>query len=195
MVYTFTSQHITTQHPHFTIPKLYNLISISFHVVTSLTLWIFVCCCVVLLCFVVVWMLCCDVLWCDVMWCDVMWCDVMWCDVMWCDVMWYDVLLCVVVFCFVVVWGVVLCCRPHLNEFLGYAFDNYDVGVWSSAMQHNVDWIIQEIFINKRSQLKFEYNRTHCTLQPSDENPYATSKPLSFIQYSSPPNNLKWENK
>jgi hypothetical protein len=55
--------------------------------------------------------------------------------------------------------------RPHLDEFLTFLFEHFDVGVWTSAMSYNADQILNVVFSNLphlRKQLVFEWGQEHC---------------------------------
>lgn len=57
-------------------------------------------------------------------------------------------------------------CRPGLNEFLDYIFQNYDVAVWSSAMKHNLEPVAKQIFGKYYDKLVFIWDQSRCqTLQ------------------------------
>lgn len=68
--------------------------------------------------------------------------------------------------------------RPHLNEFLKYAFEHFDVAVWSSAMKENVSLLCEFIFTpEQRAKLLFEWDQTQCVRIEPHPNPTET-KPL-----------------
>ncbi|GLJ48755.1 hypothetical protein SUGI_1028190 [Cryptomeria japonica] len=53
--------------------------------------------------------------------------------------------------------------RPYCNEFIEFCFENFEVGIWSSAKQHNVDKFIDFIFGDLRSKLLFSWHQAECT--------------------------------
>ena len=67
--------------------------------------------------------------------------------------------------------------RPHVDEFLEYIFSKFNVAVWSSAMQFNVDLQCEFVFGDKRKQLVFEWDQSKCLVEPRPGAP----KPL-FIK-------------
>lgn len=66
--------------------------------------------------------------------------------------------------------------RPHVDAFLDWLMDRYAVGIWSSAMHHNVDkliaWTLGE---ERRKRLVFEWDQTKC---PQEKHPTHKHKPL-----------------
>ena len=69
--------------------------------------------------------------------------------------------------------------RPH-TEYLDKLFEceRFEIGIFSSAMKHNVEKIVNEIY--KKIKYKFHYilHRDHTILSPSIDKPYNTKKPL-----------------
>ena len=67
--------------------------------------------------------------------------------------------------------------RPNLSFFLWHIFIHYDVAVWSSAQQKNVDKLCEYIFsADQRARLLFEWDQSHCTSvvphpDPSEKKP------------------------
>ena len=53
--------------------------------------------------------------------------------------------------------------RPHLNEFLQFAFSEFDVGVWTSAGAQYANGIVEAVFINATPL--FLYSSHRCTLR------------------------------
>jgi TFIIF-interacting CTD phosphatase-like protein len=43
--------------------------------------------------------------------------------------------------------------RPHVDAFVEYLLENFEVGVWSSAMKHNVDKLIDFVFGTRRKEV------------------------------------------
>ena len=65
--------------------------------------------------------------------------------------------------------------RPHLEYFLDYVFDKFEVAVWSSANPKNVDLLCNFIFGDR--ELLFVWNQEHCEKIVPHPNPNE-SKPL-----------------
>ena len=51
--------------------------------------------------------------------------------------------------------------RPHLNEFMKYCFDNFDVAIWTSAKAVYAKYVLAKIICDI-SQFKFIYTRKNC---------------------------------
>lgn len=47
--------------------------------------------------------------------------------------------------------------RPHLQEFLDYAFKNYNVSVWTAASKDYALFIIENIILNNKPDRKLDY--------------------------------------
>jgi TFIIF-interacting CTD phosphatase-like protein len=60
--------------------------------------------------------------------------------------------------------------RPHLQEFLDYAFKNFNVSVWTAASKDYALFIIENIIINKRPERKldFIFFSYHCDISKND---------------------------
>ena len=54
--------------------------------------------------------------------------------------------------------------RPYLDEFLNYAFENFDVSIWTAAGDEYAEEILKGIGLDK-SKLKFFYTQENCTLK------------------------------
>lgn len=53
--------------------------------------------------------------------------------------------------------------RPHLQEFLDFLFDNFNVSVWSAASFEYCDMIIETIILKKKNRkLDYLFHRDHC---------------------------------
>ena len=52
--------------------------------------------------------------------------------------------------------------RPHLEDFLNYAFDNFNVAVWTAAGADYASEILKNIGINE-ADLAFFYSEKNCT--------------------------------
>lgn len=67
--------------------------------------------------------------------------------------------------------------RPHVKEFLDFAFKHFNVSVWSAGTRPYVNDVISKLF--KRRQLDLKMNFTHCSFSEvlfNDE-----QKDLDFI--------------
>ncbi|KAF8396467.1 hypothetical protein HHK36_018090 [Tetracentron sinense] len=53
--------------------------------------------------------------------------------------------------------------RPFCDEFLKFCFDNFEVGLWSSAMGLNVDGVLDFTMRTLRRRLLFVWNQSECT--------------------------------
>ncbi len=67
--------------------------------------------------------------------------------------------------------------RPHATEFAEFVLNNFVVGVWSSAQQHNVDALTQRVFGHRRKELLFQYDQTKCVMVKPHPDP-KEKKPL-----------------
>lgn len=56
--------------------------------------------------------------------------------------------------------------RPHLQKFLDYLFDNYNVSIWTAASKDYALFIIEHIIIgnNPRRKLDYTFFSYHCSL-------------------------------
>ena len=52
--------------------------------------------------------------------------------------------------------------RRHAREFLEWAHERFDVGVWSSAMEHNTSAMVKNIWGDLREKLAFVLCQEHC---------------------------------
>lgn len=59
--------------------------------------------------------------------------------------------------------------RPHLDEFIKRMFTNYTVAVWSSAQGQNVEDLVDFVFGEKKKDLLFVWDQSHCTFVPTDK--------------------------
>lgn len=53
--------------------------------------------------------------------------------------------------------------RPSCEEFLKFCFENFVVGIWSSAREHNVNLFVDFIFKDLKPALAFSWHQQHCT--------------------------------
>jgi TFIIF-interacting CTD phosphatase-like protein len=56
--------------------------------------------------------------------------------------------------------------KPYLDEFLNYAFENFDVAIWTAAGSEYAEEILKGIGLDK-SKLKFLYTQENCTIKLS----------------------------
>ncbi|KAL6585434.1 hypothetical protein OROMI_002078 [Orobanche minor] len=79
--------------------------------------------------------------------------------------------------------------RPFCTEFLKFCFERFDVALWSSARDHNIDGVLSSITGGTRSKLVFVWGQDECT-DSGYHCLHKVEKPL-FLK------NLKdlWENK
>lgn len=56
--------------------------------------------------------------------------------------------------------------RPFCDEFLEFCFERFSVGVWSSRTKKNVDSVLNFIMGEKRQNLLFCWDQSHCTWTP-----------------------------
>lgn len=54
--------------------------------------------------------------------------------------------------------------RPYLSQFLDYAFENFDVAVWTAAGEEYAKNVLKNIGIDE-SKLKFLYTKENCTIK------------------------------
>jgi hypothetical protein len=72
--------------------------------------------------------------------------------------------------------------RPHLNDFLKYCFENFNVMVWSSGKPHTVERVINIFFGEHRKQLVATWARDKFGLTDEQYNSnYPTIKDLSKV--------------
>jgi hypothetical protein len=53
--------------------------------------------------------------------------------------------------------------RPFVDEFIDGIFKNFDVAVWTSALEKNAVPMVQNLFQAHTHQLKFLWNRSDCS--------------------------------
>jgi RNA polymerase II subunit A small phosphatase-like protein len=59
--------------------------------------------------------------------------------------------------------------RPYLDQFLKFAFENFDIAVWTAASKDYAENILKNIGIDE-SNLKFLYTKENCTLRADNRN-------------------------
>eukprot|EP01018_Ginkgo_biloba_P035927 Gb_27773 [translate_table: standard] len=73
--------------------------------------------------------------------------------------------------------------RPFCDEFLQFCFENFTVGIWSSAQKHNVDNLVDFIFGDLKRKLVFSWHQIDCT-DTGMRTPENTRKPLFLKELS-----------
>lgn len=73
--------------------------------------------------------------------------------------------------------------RPFCDEFLEFCFENFVVGIWSSAQQHNVDRLVDFIFGDWKKKLLFSWHQIDCT-DTGLKTPENSRKPLFLKELS-----------
>ncbi|KAI3447508.1 hypothetical protein Pfo_004173 [Paulownia fortunei] len=53
--------------------------------------------------------------------------------------------------------------RPFCTEFLKFCFERFDVALWSSAREHNIEGVLSNITGGMRSKLLFIWGQEECT--------------------------------
>ncbi|KAL8505022.1 hypothetical protein ACS0TY_016285 [Phlomoides rotata] len=56
--------------------------------------------------------------------------------------------------------------RPFCTEFLKFCFERFDVALWSSAREHNIDGVLSTISGGARSKFVFVWSQEECTDSP-----------------------------
>ncbi len=52
--------------------------------------------------------------------------------------------------------------RPNTDSFLDFLFEHFDVAVWSSVQQWNIEKLVQFVFEHREPYLKFIFHQGHC---------------------------------
>ena len=68
--------------------------------------------------------------------------------------------------------------RPHMSEFVAWAFEHFTVGVWSSAQQHNAKTLVSHIWGEHRDKLAFVWGQDKCTHVGAMDPAKPRSKPV-----------------
>ena len=68
--------------------------------------------------------------------------------------------------------------RPHMSEFVAWAFEHFTVGVWSSAQQHNAKTLVSHIWGEHRDKLAFVWGQDKCTHVGAMDPAKPRSKPI-----------------
>ncbi|KAJ3344170.1 hypothetical protein HDU83_005371 [Entophlyctis luteolus] len=73
--------------------------------------------------------------------------------------------------------------RPYLDAFFRFLFSNFHVAAWTSAMPQNSGPLVEYIFepFGGAENLEFVWNRQHCIVEPTPDNPYNSVKDLRMI--------------
>ncbi|XP_076884571.1 uncharacterized protein LOC143533786 [Bidens hawaiensis] len=53
--------------------------------------------------------------------------------------------------------------RPFCEEFLKFCFERFEVGIWSSAMEHNIGEVLTNVMGELKSKLLFTWDQGQCT--------------------------------
>ncbi|KAK9058829.1 hypothetical protein SSX86_023672 [Deinandra increscens subsp. villosa] len=53
--------------------------------------------------------------------------------------------------------------RPYCEGFLKFCFERFEVGIWSSAMEHNIDGVLTNVMGELESKLLFTWGQNQCT--------------------------------
>ncbi|KAD5803111.1 hypothetical protein R6Q59_024680 [Mikania micrantha] len=53
--------------------------------------------------------------------------------------------------------------RPFCEGFLKFCFERFEVGIWSSAMEHNIGEVLTNVMGELKSKLLFTWDQKHCT--------------------------------
>ncbi|KAI3826146.1 hypothetical protein L1987_00191 [Smallanthus sonchifolius] len=53
--------------------------------------------------------------------------------------------------------------RPYCEGFLKFCFERFEVGIWSSAMEHNIGGVLDNVMGEFKSKLLFTWDQNQCT--------------------------------
>ncbi|XP_021908778.1 uncharacterized protein LOC110822858 [Carica papaya] len=53
--------------------------------------------------------------------------------------------------------------RPFCDEFMRFCFERFEVGIWSSALERNVEGVLGCVMGDLKSKLLFEWDQEQCT--------------------------------
>ncbi|CAO2839410.1 unnamed protein product [Amaranthus hypochondriacus] len=73
--------------------------------------------------------------------------------------------------------------RPFLDEFLKFCLDRFEVGIWSSAQEHNVDDVMHVVFKGLKTKFLFIWDQEECTYS-GFKSLEKKEKPLFFKELS-----------
>lgn len=59
-------------------------------------------------------------------------------------------------------------CRPKLQEFLDYVFENFNVSVWTAASKDYALFIIEKIIVRPHRKLDFIFFSYHCDISKNE---------------------------
>ena len=79
--------------------------------------------------------------------------------------------------------------RSDLKLFLDYIFQNYEVGVWTSAKRSNSIQVIDRIF--KDRKLAFIYTRETCTDVKNTDSDFSSFKDVEKVVFKNPKYNVE----
>ncbi|RKP19095.1 hypothetical protein ROZALSC1DRAFT_22600, partial [Rozella allomycis CSF55] len=73
--------------------------------------------------------------------------------------------------------------RPHTHTLLDFLFDNFKVGVWTSASHKNAMLLVNRVFGEKKSKLEFVMDRQFCRIVSQISNTIIDHvPPKSFVK-------------
>jgi TFIIF-interacting CTD phosphatase-like protein len=73
--------------------------------------------------------------------------------------------------------------RPHLEEFLSFCFENFSVGVWTSASASYAKVVLREIMPELHNHLIFVYSQWECSTRFDAElQNYYPRKPIKKLK-------------
>ncbi|XP_014495016.1 uncharacterized protein LOC106756932 [Vigna radiata var. radiata] len=78
--------------------------------------------------------------------------------------------------------------RPFCEEFIKFCLERFEVGIWSSAKEHNMDGALAIAIGSIRKKISFVLDQTHCT-DSGYKSLEKRTKPLFFKEF-----NKMWEN-
>jgi len=71
--------------------------------------------------------------------------------------------------------------RPHLDTFIDYILQNFNVSVWSSAKINNVQNLVDFIFEDRQKELIFMWDQSKCIAEHRDDTHPLFLKPIDKI--------------
>ncbi|XP_047169592.1 uncharacterized protein LOC124838116 [Vigna umbellata] len=77
--------------------------------------------------------------------------------------------------------------RPFCEEFMKFCLERFEVGIWSSAMEHNMEAALAIAIGSIRKNISFKLDQSHCT-KSGYQSLEKSTKPLFFKEF-----NKMWE--
>lgn len=71
--------------------------------------------------------------------------------------------------------------RPGIETFLDFCFQNFDVGVWTSATARNAFPLLKVLFDDRADDLKFVYTREDCIDVKNTDTDHSSTKDMSLV--------------